>query len=325
MGATSYVINVPSTSYSWRAGDWVHLATEWTGGSFKIFVNGFERVQGAYDSTGLTHGVVYFGGCGATCPLGGTAHASGIIDEPYIYDYKLQEIGRGGIGGVGDELSDPATNYQLNYSGVDASRRGEYLYLGADSKFHGLNFAGTGGAGPSDGGMEWEYWDGGNWTSLELPGFTDQTNAFKKNGTIFWTADPPGWAPYSLGGGPDLFFVRAHLANGEGSYSMIPDERVIKTDILLFQYCADVTAAAQTFAFAVPPTTAVKLHSFTAVPGDTSVLVAWRTASELDNLGFHLYRALSEGGPWTRLNASLIPGLGSSAVGQAYSFRDRAS
>ena len=52
-------------------------------------------------------------------------------------------------------------------------------------------------------------------------------------------------------------------------------------------------------------TTAVKLQSFSAVAGDRSVVLEWRTASELDNLGFHLYRGPSEGGPWTRLNASL--------------------
>ncbi len=69
-------------------------------------------------------------------------------------------------------------------------------------------------------------------------------------------------------------------------------------------------------------TTAVKLQSFSAAPGDATVTLEWRTASELDNLGFHVYRGLSSGGPWTRLNASLIPGLGSSAVGQAYAFRD---
>ena len=70
------------------------------------------------------------------------------------------------------------------------------------------------------------------------------------------------------------------------------------------------------------PTTAVTLQSFVAVPEDRAVLLAWRTGSELTNLGFHVYRSLSENGPWTRLTASLIPGLGSSAVGQAYSFRD---
>ena len=69
-------------------------------------------------------------------------------------------------------------------------------------------------------------------------------------------------------------------------------------------------------------TTAVKLMSFEAVASDAAVALAWRTGSELDNLGFHLYRAPSQGGPWTRLTSSLIPGLGSSAVGRAYSFRD---
>jgi hypothetical protein len=69
-------------------------------------------------------------------------------------------------------------------------------------------------------------------------------------------------------------------------------------------------------------TTAVRLQSLSAIPGDASVLLEWRTGSELDNLGFHVYRGLSEDGPWTRLTSSLIPGLGSSAIGQAYAFRD---
>jgi len=69
-------------------------------------------------------------------------------------------------------------------------------------------------------------------------------------------------------------------------------------------------------------TTAVKLMSFEARPLDSAVSLSWRTASELDNLGFHVYRALGPDGPWTRLTTSLIPGLGSSAIGRAYSFRD---
>ena len=97
---------------------------------------------------------------------------------------------------------------------------------------------------------------------------------------------------------------------------------MIKTDILLFQYCGDVTLANQTFLFPTPPTTEVTLQSFVAAPGDSSVLLEWRTASELSNLGFHLYRSLSGDAPWTRLTSSLIPGLGSSAVGQAYSYLD---
>ncbi|HEX9710296.1 MAG TPA: hypothetical protein VGB42_10075, partial [Candidatus Thermoplasmatota archaeon] len=69
--------------------------------------------------------------------------------------------------------------------------------------------------------------------------------------------------------------------------------------------------------------TAVKLAGFGARGYDQAVLVEWQTASELDNLGFHLYRASAAAGPWTRLNASRIPGLGSSPEGRRYVWPDR--
>ena len=56
--------------------------------------------------------------------------------------------------------------------------------------------------------------------------------------------------------------------------------------------------------------------------GDGAVDLLWRTGSEVDNLGFHVYRSLSAGGPWTRLTSSLIPGQGFSAMGAAYAWRD---
>jgi hypothetical protein len=68
--------------------------------------------------------------------------------------------------------------------------------------------------------------------------------------------------------------------------------------------------------------TAVRLASFTARGHDSAVLVEWETAQELDNLGFHLYRAPSADGPWTRLNSALIPGLGSSPEGRRYEHLD---
>ena len=74
--------------------------------------------------------------------------------------------------------------------------------------------------------------------------------------------------------------------------------------------------------FAPTITTAVTLSSFTATPGDGRVRLDWDTSSELDNLGFHVYRATSRGGPWTRVTAALIPGLGSSPEGARYSYED---
>jgi hypothetical protein len=70
--------------------------------------------------------------------------------------------------------------------------------------------------------------------------------------------------------------------------------------------------------------TAVGLSSFTATPASRAIQVEWETATELDNLGFNLYRAESADGPWAQLNESLIacqaPG---SQEGAAYTFEDR--
>jgi hypothetical protein len=72
----------------------------------------------------------------------------------------------------------------------------------------------------------------------------------------------------------------------------------------------------------VDATTAVALRSFAARGAASAVELTWETASELDNLGFHLYRSLSAAGPFERITSSLIPGLGSSPVGASYRYRD---
>lgn len=53
--------------------------------------------------------------------------------------------------------------------------------------------------------------------------------------------------------------------------------------------------------------TAVTLVRFAAFPESSQVRVEWETATELDNLGFNLYRGESATGPWVKLNAALIP------------------
>lgn len=68
--------------------------------------------------------------------------------------------------------------------------------------------------------------------------------------------------------------------------------------------------------------TEVELSSFTAGAEDCAVMLDWETASELSNLGFHLYRSTTEQGPYERITSTLIPGLGSSPVGARYRYRD---
>jgi subtilisin-like proprotein convertase family protein len=70
--------------------------------------------------------------------------------------------------------------------------------------------------------------------------------------------------------------------------------------------------------------TAVELKSFTATGSRKATILSWETTSELDNLGFNLYRATSMDGVRTRLNAKLIPTLvyPGSPFGAVYSYTD---
>jgi hypothetical protein len=68
--------------------------------------------------------------------------------------------------------------------------------------------------------------------------------------------------------------------------------------------------------------TAVELQSFEARGCDGAVDLRWTTASEIDNLGFHLHRAERPEGPFDRITPSLIPGLGSSPTGSSYRYVD---
>ncbi len=68
---------------------------------------------------------------------------------------------------------------------------------------------------------------------------------------------------------------------------------------------------------------AVDLASFTATAAADGVTLAWETVSETDNAGFNVYRADSDAGPWTQLNAALIPAATpGSAQGNAYTWTD---
>ena len=139
-------------------------------------------------------------------------------------------------------------------------------------------------------------------------------------------ADPSG---YGEGQAFASAVVVNHPGTGRAIYSTTFAGNAGNIVTATTTFCADATLSCTTprstseFSPAVSAvTTAVKLMSFTAVGRDQAVDLAWQTGSELANLGFHVYRSASSSGPWTRITSSLIPGLGSSPIGQSYSWRD---
>jgi hypothetical protein len=78
----------------------------------------------------------------------------------------------------------------------------------------------------------------------------------------------------------------------------------------------------------LPPSkpTAVTLSSFTARAASSSELcsstLAWTTASEVNTAGFNVYRSERPDGPYTRINAQLIPASGETLLGSKYHYED---
>ena len=66
----------------------------------------------------------------------------------------------------------------------------------------------------------------------------------------------------------------------------------------------------------------VFLASFSAQAEGGGVLVEWVTKTEIDNVGFNLYRSTGTDGTYLKLNPEMIPGLLSSVNGRAYTFYD---
>ena len=68
----------------------------------------------------------------------------------------------------------------------------------------------------------------------------------------------------------------------------------------------------------------VELAVFTAEVTDKGdVLLQWITESEIENLGFNLYRSSSQNGDYQRINSAMIPGAGSSPDRHTYSYTDK--
>jgi hypothetical protein len=79
-------------------------------------------------------------------------------------------------------------------------------------------------------------------------------------------------------------------------------------------------------AFSISQATAVRVASFTARRQASTVLLTWETATEIDLIGFHLYRADGPDRKPLRLDDILIPSQNpGSPIGCSYEFTDKTS
>jgi uncharacterized repeat protein (TIGR01451 family) len=130
---------------------------------------------------------------------------------------------------ITSSLSDQNTNAVLSFTGTNTS----CLYLGSTERFRGVGVSlATSGSGAN---LQWDYWNGTTWTSLETGGFQDYL--FQWDGFAYWPDDPSGWAtrqggagtwPGAPGGAPQRYFVRV-CSTGTASS---PTERlIVRSDV----------------------------------------------------------------------------------------------
>jgi hypothetical protein len=69
----------------------------------------------------------------------------------------------------------------------------------------------------------------------------------------------------------------------------------------------------------------VSLSSLTASVEDSQVILKWVTASEINNLGFDVYRSESRDGKYVKVNSAYIKGAGTDATPHDYQFADESA
>lgn len=254
-GASNIDYVVDTLDYSWKAGDWLHVRLEWDdtealSSQQRVYINGVELTHTDsgtdFDSSLLTSpGTLFLGNQNGS----DTAECNCIIDEFMLYnsDTTLTQLAVGGNTASSSEyLASETNDYTFSFTAVDGSNRGEYLWIGSDSQFQGLNTDLATLGVDSSAVMTWEYWNGTSWSTLTTTDQTTGASKFTASGNFYWTA-PGNWFPYSVNGSTDLYYIRGHLASG--SYTTTPVENLIKTDILLLNYLSNLSAPDQTLAF----------------------------------------------------------------------------
>jgi hypothetical protein len=123
-----------------------------------------------------------------------------------------------------------------------------------------------------------------------------------------------GWeAAFSLDQG--TFTIQAHTNVYDGGESQTSDS----TSIGLTVICGGSTAVDLTYF------EAAWNEGAAGEKVATGVTLRWETATELDNVGFNVYRSSSEKGEWIKLNRELIPSQvpPGSPTGATYEFIDK--
>jgi hypothetical protein len=191
------------------------------------------------------------------------------------------------------------------YGGIVCQYVPEYSIPPAKSEFKGSQI--------------WKSPDGLIWTQVTNNGFGDTDTiifeAFTKfDGRLYVSGSKGSSAtPSGLG--------------GSKIYRLVPPPECGNGIIEAGEQCEFDVDCAQGFECkncqCVEKPTVIDLVRFEAKGKLARIFLKWETASEIDNVGFNIYRSESPEGPFVdKINSALIPAKGSATEGAAYKFVD---
>ena len=148
--------------------------------------------------------------------------------------------------------------------------------------------------------------------------------------TVRWTSLPDTGRVkiyYSTNGGSSWTFIDS--TENDGFYEWwvpslpgTPPTNVYRNCRIQVCYYYDCPCDMSDQGFTIHFYTNVTLTSFDASLRNGLVQIEWQTATEIDNLGFNIYRSTLENDKYAKINQELIPAEGSAISGVSYSYKD---
>ncbi len=133
---------------------------------------------------------------------------------------------------------------------------------------------------------------------------------------------------FSIVSGPHAGLTGSGSTDGTGQTAFTYTGTVVGTDVIEASFVDNNgnTKTSNQVTKTWESSTAIKLASFNAKAGkNRKIKLNWKTATEVDNAGFNLYRSDSADGTYTKINSSLIPAKGNAVSGARYKFVDAPS
>jgi hypothetical protein len=210
---------------------------------------------------------------------------------------RLLVAGGGGGAGLGAAGPDPGTGGDSASDAKSVSLAGSTCSGGHAGTLGG---PGAAGSGPSC-----------------ISGSPGDAGGLTGGGSSAWGVGAGGGGYFGGGAGAEAF---TNIVSGGGGGSDYPDPLSPPAGISNVTVNDGVQTGNGLITVTYTTPSAVTLASASAARTSKGVLVRWRTGTEVDLLGFHVYR--SRGHSWQRLTHSLIVAKGSVA-GASYRFLDK--